>query len=352
VERLGVVCTYAPVDFAEARGGPDLAHLWAHYEYSPLPNLSPDTQDCYCSMWRLYIAGHWGDVLLAEVRTLAVERWLRELKTKGTLRKGQRIRAGLPMSKESKQKIRGVMSAMFAHAIRAELCSRNPISCGDNAINSGGKRGGGAGVRLLGVFRKPRRIVHFTPEQVKDILKELRDREAGNPDCALVLLDAVLGLRRGELGGLHWEDCNLGNMTFSIHRSFSWKKSLEKAVKTLASEKQWPMHVVTKDALLAWRNETPYIQPGDYVFASVREKGRKPVDLKEVFKKSIKPVIEYLGFTAPDDQYGWHSFRHTVGTTIWGLTKDIMTIRDYLRHSDPSRVGPGNCTPSRSQIRT
>ena len=26
-----------------------MEQLWAHYKYSQLPNLSPDTQDCYCS---------------------------------------------------------------------------------------------------------------------------------------------------------------------------------------------------------------------------------------------------------------------------------------------------------------
>ena len=36
------------------------------------------------------------------------------------------------------------------------------------------------------------------------------------------------------------------------------------------------------------------------------------------------------------DCYGWHSFRHTVGATIWEPSNDIMAVHDYLRHSDPS----------------
>jgi integrase len=310
--------------------------LWVHYRENQMSNLSADSQDCYDTMWRLYIADRWGKTLIGEVKTLAVEQWLRNLKTKGVYRNDKWMRADLRMSKETKQKIRGVMSAMFAHAIRAELCWRNPISCGGSDIGKGGARGGGAGVRLLGEFNKPRPIVHFRPDQVKETLKELGDREKGTRNLCLVLLDAVLGLRRGELGAIHWEDCHFDNLIFSIERSFSWKQGMEKDTKTRASKSRMPMHPVLRDALLKWREETPYNQPGDYVFASVRGHGKKPIDLKEVFVKRVKPVIEYLGFTVPGDKYGWHSFRHTVGTTIWGLTKDIMTIRDYLRHSDPS----------------
>jgi integrase len=93
------------------------------------------------------------------------------------------------------------------------------------------------------------------------------------------------------------------------------------------------MHAVLKDALLEWRKQTPYTQPTDYVFPSQRLRGRKPVDLKEVFINKVKPVIEQLGFANPGDEYGWHSFRHSVGTALWDLTRDKLTVRDLLRHS-------------------
>lgn len=163
-----------------------VALLWAHYQIHQLPNLSGDTQDCYAAMWRLYIADRWGKTLIGEVRTLAVELWLRNLRTKGIYRHGKWVRADLPMSKETKQKIRGVMSAMFSHAIRSELCSRNPISCGGSGIGQGGTRGSGAGVRLLGEFNAPRPIVHFPRDQVRDILQDLKGRDRGARDVCLV----------------------------------------------------------------------------------------------------------------------------------------------------------------------
>src|SRR6266576_2120992 len=49
--------------------------------------------------------------LLAEVRTIQVESWLR----------------GLPLAKSSCAKIRNLMSVLFNHACRYELFDRNPI---------------------------------------------------------------------------------------------------------------------------------------------------------------------------------------------------------------------------------
>ena len=87
---------------------------------------------------------------------------------------------------------------------------------------------------------------------------------------------------------------------------------------------------------LEWHKQTPYNQPHDYVFASQRLRGEKPVDLKEVFVKSIKPVIEECGLVQAGTHYGWHSLRHSVGTALWELTRDRVTVRDMLRHSRES----------------
>jgi integrase len=295
-----------------------LSQLWAHYQQNEFENLRGNSAASYELIWRLYIEPRWGTITLSAVKTTAVERWLRAVK----------LRNGNLASKEYKAKIRNVMSAMFSHALREDFCSRNPISCGGSDIGHGGKRGSGAGVRLLGEFSEKRLIVHFAPEQVLAILAELSHR-----DCALVLLDAVLGLRRGELGGLHWSDCRFELNCFVIRHSFDWRTGEENPPKTEASDAKLPMHPVLKDALLAWREQTPYTQPEDYVFPSQRLRGRKPVALKDVFVRKIKPIIERLGLADPGAHYGWHSFRHSVGTALWDLTRDELTVRDLLRHS-------------------
>ena len=96
------------------------------------------------------------------------------------------------------------------------------------------------------------------------------------------------------------------------------------------------MNPVLRDALLKWKQRTPFNQPGNFVFPSVRLKGKKPLALMEVFNRSIKPVIRELGFAPPGVAYGWHAFRHGVGTALWDLTKDKLTVRDLSRHGTTS----------------
>ncbi len=118
------------------------------------------------------------------MKTLEVERWLR----------------AIPWADGSKAKIKCVMSALFSHAVRWEFCSHNPISSGI-PVGSGGERGPSVGVRVSAKRRKSPLVL--SAEQVAKGLGELQFR-----DQLLVFLDGALGTRRGELGGLRWQDCD------------------------------------------------------------------------------------------------------------------------------------------------
>jgi integrase len=85
-----------------------------------------------------------------------------------------------------------------------------------------------------------------------------------------------------------------------------------------------------KDALLEWRLQSGYNEPGDFVFPSRRHKGRKPLDLAAVLKRKIQPAFTAVGITG----VGWHTFRHTVGAMLAEMGEHQLTIRDYLRHSN------------------
>src|SRR5437016_2972333 len=153
----------------------------------------------------------------------------------------------------------------------------------------------------------------------------------GFRDQLLVFLDGALGTRRGELGALRWSDCNFDGMSFSVQHSYYWRRGGHlKATKTEASAKVLPMHLALKDALLEWKSQTEYKGPGDFVFPSLRCKGKKPLDLAAVLKKKIQPAFASVGILG----VGWHTFRHTVGTMLADMGEHQLTIRDYLRHSN------------------
>jgi len=246
-------------------------------------------------------------VLLEEIKTVEVERWLRAAE----------------VADGTKAKLKCVMSALFSHAVRWEFCGHNPISSGI-PVGSGGKRGPSTGVRVSA--KRQEAPLFLSPEQVKLGLTKL-----GFRDQLLVFLDGALGTRRGELGALRWSDCNFDSMSFSVQHSYYWRRGGHlKATKTEASAKVLPMHLALKDALLEWKSQNQYNGPGDFVFPSRRHKGKKPLDLAAVLKKKIRPAFAKVGIIG----VGWHTFRHTVGTMLAEMGEHQLTIRDYLRHSN------------------
>ena len=90
-----------------------------------------------------------------------------------------------------------------------------------------------------------------------------------------------------------------------------------------------PMHPALKNALLEWKEQSFYTASTDFVFPSVRKKGRKPLELGVVLQRKIQPAFAKIGITG----VGWHTFRHTVGSLLAEMGEHQLTIRDYLRHS-------------------
>ena len=280
--------------------------LWEHYTSEELPLKAISTQDVYTIVVRNWILPRWGSLLLEEVKTVEVERWLR----------------ATALADGTKAKIKCVMSALFSHAVRWEFCGYNPISSG-MPVGSGGKRGPSTGVRISA--KRQRSPLVLSPEQVILGLNELQFR-----DQLLVFLIGALGTRRGEVGALRWMDCDFGSEAFSVQHSYYWNRGGHlKATKTEASAKPLPMHPALKTALLEWHAQSLYTQGTDFVFPSLRKKGRKPLDLGSVLNRKIKPAFARIGITG----VGWHTFRHTVGTMLAELGEHQLTIRDYLRHS-------------------
>jgi len=137
--------------------------------------------------------------------------------------------------------------------------------------------------------------------------------------------------RRGEVGALRWTDCDFTNHSFNVQHSYYWRRGgYLKATKTEASTKPLPMHPALKNALLEWRGRSLYATETDFVFPSVRNKGKKPLDLGAVLDRMIKPAFAKLGIAG----VGWHTFRHSVGSMLADMGEHQLTIRDYLRHSN------------------
>jgi len=241
-----------------------------------------------------HIAPKWGTMYLQDVRTVDVELWLHTL----TFAPGTR------------SKIRNIMSAVFNHAIRHEWMDRNPIS----KVRTSAKR-----------LREPDVL---SPTEIASLLAELKLRER-----AMVMLAGSTGLRRSELVALTWRDIDLELMQVNVRRSCVRNHFGD--TKTEASRKPVPLHPSVVKCLKVWREDSPYRGDDDFIFPSIRLKGKQPLSPDTLLKKIIRPAVVRAGIK--DKAIGWHSFRHSLATNLRAAGVDLKTAQELLRHAN-SRI--------------
>jgi integrase len=165
------------------------------------------------------------------------------------------------------------MHLLYEHAIRYEWTDRNPITS----------------VRQSGVRQAT--PIRLSVDQLSQLIYgELKQRER-----LMVLLDFGTGLRRGELSGVRWEDICFEDKVLTPKRSIV-KQRIGK-VKTEASKKSIPLDDVLIEELLAWRQETPYAQDSDYVFASTKMRGKQPYWMSRIMQHHINQSRRKPGST-------------------------------------------------------
>lgn len=231
-----------------------------------------------------------GRYSLSDVRTVAVEDWLRSL----------------PMANGSRAKIRNIMSALFNHAMRYEWADRNPI----RLVRQSAKREVTPEV--------------LTAEEIKSLLSEL-----DGPYFMMTFLASVTGLRVSELLALRWEDVDFAAGEIHLTRAIGCQHV--GPLKTEASYKPVPMDPSLSALLLDWRGRCPYNQSTDYVFASPEKHGGQPLWPSSAMSKRIRPAAKRAGIMK---HVRWHVFRHSFAKLLKGNGEDVKTVQESLRHAD------------------
>ncbi len=214
---------------------------WGHFQLHELrdPDVdrSPTTIDGYLDYFKSQILPVWKDVALDDVKSVAVEKWLRSL----------------DLAPGSKTKIRNHMSGLFSHCIRHELYKKlNPISS----------------VRQSAVRQRDPDILSL--DEMKAIIGGIESEAIR----VMVATAATSALRRSELRGLRWEDLDFERLWFNLRRGVVRKHQTK--MKTRASRKGVPMNPELAELLLQWRGRTPSLTPTDWVFASPFTNGERP----------------------------------------------------------------------------
>ena len=154
--------------------------LIEHYREKELgkdSNKTFATCETYQGYFRKWILPRWGNYRLKDVKSVAVEEWLRSL----------------DLSNGSKAKIRNIMHAVFNHAVRWEWHDRNPIT----HVRQSAKR------KCIPTV--------LTLAEVEELLLYLEE-----PTHTAVLVDVMTGLRVGELLALKWQDIDFEKFEISV----------------------------------------------------------------------------------------------------------------------------------------
>jgi integrase len=85
-----------------------------------------------------------------------------------------------------------------------------------------------------------------------------------------------------------------------------------------------------------WREKTSFGKDNDYVFPSVKLKGKKPLSPSIMVQKYLKSAAIKAGVIAADwkGRFGFHNFRHSLATSLVKLKVDPKTVQGILRHED------------------
>lgn len=142
----------------------------------------------------------------------------------------------------------------------------------------------------------------------------------------------TLGLRRGELAGLRWEDIRLEDLTVMARRSIV--DQVVGNVKTEASKRADPYRSFHRRGFACVVSDNQ-VQPTRRLRLcngpprASKKRGKQAVWLSKVMQYHIQSAAKRAGITK---HIGWHTFRHTYTTLLHANGEDVKVVQDLPRH--------------------
>lgn len=273
----------------------NVSELSEHYSARELNEQSGKTakvRKAYLYILNHYILPKWGEHLLAEVKAVQVEEWLRSIERADT----------------TKAKIREVFGAAFRHGMRYELFPSNPIA------------------HVRQVRKRTTEPSILEPAEIAAILKEL---EGVEPVRTAFLIAAVMGMRRSEIFGLKWGDVDFDRAILHVRRSYV--DGVEGPPKTESSRRPLPIPPVVLEALKVWLEKSAYKGSDNWVFASEFHFGSQPLWPLTLWRRNVVPAIKRAEIRKP--KLGWHTLRRSYASLLLSSGASLRVSMELMRHS-------------------
>jgi len=248
---------------------------------------------------RHYLTPRFGDETAEDIKPLDIQRWLKSLHSDQDL-------AWTTVSK-----MRGVMSRIYKVGMLHGRVSKNPVEHVET--------------RSITTYR----AVLITPEQTLAILQALP-----NPQHhTLVLTCAATALRASEILALRWADILWNEARIRVSKR--WAGGKDGPTKTHASDGYVPMHSVLAQHLRQWQAQTPFTRETDFVFPSLKRRGRAPLCASIFVADHLRKAAIDTGVQVqPGQRFGLHNLRHSLSNWLVNKAKiEPKTVQGILRHS-------------------
>jgi integrase len=266
------------------------------------------TMERYYELTRLHIAPHLGGVLVRNLKKNAALELYENLRTKGG-------RQGTGLAPLTIHHVHVLLKGALAWALDREIIERNPL------------------VSVVGPQATAKESRHLTPDEAAQIL-ELAAKTNWRSHIEILL---ATGLRRGELLGLRWSDCDLDHQTATVRSSLSDANGVVKLKGTKTDKPRTvPLSGLALEALRRQRVSqareklaagAAYNDQG-FVFADPLGDPTVPDNLTKAFA-SLAKRAGIKGVTL-------HSTRHSTATWLLSAGADVHSVQTILGHSVPS----------------
>ena len=275
------------------------------------PSVRPKTYRFYHDHIRLHITPALGNKRLEKLTPIDVQHFVND-----------RLKSGL--SPQSIRHIIATLRAAFNIAVKWQLVHRNVAAM----------------VTLPRIQKQEMKI--FTPEQAKAFLDSIKDHRLE----ALFLMALTLGLRRGELLGLHWSDIDLDAATLRVNyglQRFDGKLHLVEP-KTEKSRRSLPLTSLLVTALRSHRTRQleerlalgSNWQENGFVFTSTIGTPLEPRNLNRTFDALIEKANNSLEECEKLPKIRLHDLRHSCATMLLSQGVPQRTLMEILGHSQIS----------------
>jgi integrase len=272
-----------------------------------LPTMAKSTRDRSTSVYKLHLKPEFGALPLRDISKLGVQRYVSGL-------------ARSPLSQESKDKVRDVLSSIMQSAVEYGFIVKNPAE----------------GVRLPVAKSGKRRKPFVTQEQLNALVAKLPE-----PYATMVYTAAYTGLRPSELVALRRRNVDDHSITIEERCSRGdWG-----APKSEASNATVPVNRAVIERIRNLDNVVVQVKAGKAKRKYLAVKRQGPDDLvfqspvtgaavrdNNVLVRHIKPAARELEIP----WVNWQVFRRSFATWLKMKGADVKDAQALMRHSKAS----------------